>query len=448
MIGISIANSLGLNKLSGINPDAQAFITAAGITGTTQVDAINALVNGLQTDGLWSKMKAVYPFVTDNRNLLGYTEVLGFIPVWTRTNTTVTNNTTTAPNGTLTADTITSNSSVVASLNQLNLANAAGTYTQSFYIKQGSGGSSAVLYLNDGTTSNYSAAWFNLISGTLLTVTSVGTFSGASSAITNEGNGWYRCSLTFTKPSTANSSFSISISPDNSFVSNVGSQIFAWGAQLEVGALTAYQPIATTTQAFIASQFKYNLKDPRDVDAAFRLVFNGGWTHSSTGATPNGTNGYADTKFVPSSVLSTSSAHFSKYNRTNDLIPNKLDGSFQDSNLSFFQLNYTTANGSIGNNGAATYTPTDTRGLFNVTRTATNALKVFKNNTNLASSTDTITAIPNTNVFLGARNSNTIAFYNSYQVAFSSLGDGLTDTDATNLYTRVQTYQTALSRNV
>jgi hypothetical protein len=446
MIGIAIANSLGL-KLSGINPDAQAFITAAGITGTTQVDAINALVNGLQTDGLWSKMKAVYPFVTDNRNLLSFTESLGTLSVWTRTNTTVTNNSTTAPNGTLTADTITSNSSVVASLNQLNLANAAGTYTQSCYFKDGYSGW-VCLYTNDSTMSNYSAAWFNLTSGTLGSATSVGTFSGASSTITNEGNGWYRCSLTFTKPSTANSSFSITAAFDNSFATNVGGYIFAWGAQLEVGTLTAYQPITITTQAYIANQFKFNLVNPVNSDAAFRLVFNGGWTHSSNGATPNGTNGYADTKLVPSSVLSTSSAHFTKYNRTNDLIPNKLDGSFQDLNLSFFQLNYTTANGSIGNNGAATYTPTDTRGLFNVTRTATNALKVFKNNTNLASSTDTITAIPNTNVFLGARNSNTIAFYNSYQVAFSSLGDGLTDTDATNLYTRVQTYQTALSRQV
>ena len=44
-----------------------------------------------------------------------------------------------------------------------------------------------------------------------------------------------------------------------------------------------------------ATTHKWNLKDPRDLDAAFRLVFNGGWTHSSNGALPNGTNGYADT---------------------------------------------------------------------------------------------------------------------------------------------------------
>lgn len=452
MIGISIANSLGL-KLSGINPDAAAFIAAAGITDTTQVDAVNTLVNGLQADGLWSKMKAVYPFVTDNRNLLSYTEFLGQLAFWSRSNVNITNDSTTAPNGTLTADTITSNSLVTASLNQLNLANSAGTYTQSFYIKEGSGGSSAVLYLNDGTTSNYSAAWFNLTSGTLLTVKSVGTFSGASSTITNEGNGWYRCSLTFTKPSTANSSFSISISPDNSFSTNVNSQIFAWGAQLELGSTaTAYQSIATTQQAYIASQFKYNLKDPRDLDAAFRLVFNGGWTHSANGATPNGTNGYADTKLTPSSSLSTSSAHFAKYNRTNDLVGLKLDGSSVTGvpTETFFQHNYTTANGIIGEaSSIGVYTATDTRGLFNATRTALNAFKVFRNTSNIASSTTTVTVLPNRNVYLGARNdSSTIAFYNTYQVAFSSIGDGLTDTEAANLYTRVQAFQTSLSRQV
>jgi hypothetical protein len=43
--------------------DAQAFFTAAGITDTTQQNAINTLVVGLKTDGLWTSMQAIYPFV-------------------------------------------------------------------------------------------------------------------------------------------------------------------------------------------------------------------------------------------------------------------------------------------------------------------------------------------------------------------------------------------------
>jgi len=46
-----------------------------------------------------------------------------------------------------------------------------------------------------------------------------------------------------------------------------------------------------------ASSHKYNLKDPRDLNVAYRLSFAGGWTHSSNGVTPNGVNGYADTYF-------------------------------------------------------------------------------------------------------------------------------------------------------
>ena len=42
-----------------------------------------------------------------------------------------------------------------------------------------------------------------------------------------------------------------------------------------------------------ASSHKYNLKDPRDLDAAFRLTFATGWTHSANGMLPNGTTAFA-----------------------------------------------------------------------------------------------------------------------------------------------------------
>jgi len=49
-----------------------------------------------------------------------------------------------------------------------------------------------------------------------------------------------------------------------------------------------------------AASHKYNLKDPRDLDGAFRAVFNGGVTHNSAGITGNAINGWYDTKFSPS----------------------------------------------------------------------------------------------------------------------------------------------------
>jgi hypothetical protein len=65
---ISIGISVNGAQTSGppppaFDPDAQAFITATAITDTTQQNAINALVIGLKTDLLWTKMLAIYPFV-------------------------------------------------------------------------------------------------------------------------------------------------------------------------------------------------------------------------------------------------------------------------------------------------------------------------------------------------------------------------------------------------
>jgi hypothetical protein len=54
-------------------------------------------------------------------------------------------------------------------------------------------------------------------------------------------------------------------------------------------------------------------------------------------------------------------------------------------------------------------------------------------------------------MYLGAYNSISSAApinFSSIQFAFNYIADGLTDTDATNLYTRVQAFQTALNRQI
>ena len=73
-----------------------------------------------------------------------------------------------------------------------------------------------------------------------------------------------------------------------------------------------------------ASQHKYNLKDPRDLDAAFRLAFATGVTHSSTGMVGNGTTGYANT-FLSASNITLYDAHISYYSRTQVLATNNIE---------------------------------------------------------------------------------------------------------------------------
>ena len=49
--------------VGGCNADAQAFITAAGITDATQIAALCQLVADLKAGGVWNDLNALYPFV-------------------------------------------------------------------------------------------------------------------------------------------------------------------------------------------------------------------------------------------------------------------------------------------------------------------------------------------------------------------------------------------------
>lgn len=203
-----------------------------------------------------------------------------------------------------------------------------------------------------------------------------------------------------------------------------------------------------------ASTHKFNLKNPLNTDAAFRLVFSGGWTHSSTGATPNGTNAYADTFLTASTHLSKSSAHFAKYNRNNDLVgTQKCDGSYSGSgaSITYFQHNYVSANAVIGEVGlVVSYTPTNTKGLYIASRTELNNFSLFRNNISLGNNTSTISNISSVKNYIGARltQPGTADSFNSYECAFASLGDGLTDNQIKIYYNIVQNYQTLLGRQV
>ena len=209
-----------------------------------------------------------------------------------------------------------------------------------------------------------------------------------------------------------------------------------------------------------ASTHKFNLKNPLDTDAAFRLVFNGGWTHSSTGATPNGTNAYADTKLNPLSILTLYSNHISYYSRTNnnpgvdfDLGVGTAFGA--TSNSLFIRRSSNTAgydSGNVTGNNRITFSNTNSLGFYNGSITANNSRKYYKNGVSQISNTTVLTQDnPNANIFIGAYNEYDASganYFGSKQCAFSSIGDGLTDTDAANFYTAVQAFQTTLGRQV
>ncbi len=206
-----------------------------------------------------------------------------------------------------------------------------------------------------------------------------------------------------------------------------------------------------------ASTHKFNLKDPRDLDAAFRLVFNGGWTHSSTGATPNGTNGYADTYLIPSTTLTLNNTHLSVYSRTNnaqdriDIGSEQASGNrmvmhikWSDNNAYYDMYNQSTnrITYAMGSNAST--------GLFVNNRSSNILHNIWRNGTKLATSTNaTSGSLPPAKMFLSALGSTgATSFYSNRNLAFASIGDGLSDTEAANFYTAVQAFNTTLARQV
>ena len=202
-----------------------------------------------------------------------------------------------------------------------------------------------------------------------------------------------------------------------------------------------------------AESHKWNLKDPRDLDAAYRLVFNGGWTHSSTGILPNGTNAYADTKLIPSQQYSTnSSVSFGVYSR-NDKLENSTElnaysGASQNMGM---EPRWTDGKfyGYAWQDGIGTTSVTlnsGSLGLLSVTRQSSNTLKTFRNNILIGNQTSTVSGtLPTNSVRLSMGG---VAGYSSREKAFAYIGDGISDNEISLLSTAIQRFQTSLSRHV
>jgi hypothetical protein len=156
---------------------------------------------------------------------------------WAVGATTVTANTTVAPDGTSTADKVVATTADVRHVkNQLITVTSGVSYTLSFYVKAAE---YSKVYFADAQSGKYACS-FDLAAGTAGTPT--GAYTGKSASITNAGNGWYRCTLSFTANATESSRPSVIGYPNTgATLDNFGAQyigddtsgIFAWGAQLE-----------------------------------------------------------------------------------------------------------------------------------------------------------------------------------------------------------------------
>lgn len=190
-----------------------------------------------------------------------------------------------------------------------------------------------------------------------------------------------------------------------------------------------------------ALSHKWNLKDPRDLDEAFRLVETGINTHNSNGVTMNGINGYFNTMINPLTQMETSDGNISIYQRDN-----RLPRLAYDIGISMFGVitkyidgqAYFMWNGSFNN-----ISMTDTMGLFCVNRNGTNT-EGYKNGIKIKSVIESVNTLPQ-GLYIGS--TGTGAYSNS-NYAFVSIGDMLSESESLIFYNIIQKYQTTLGRNV
>jgi hypothetical protein len=201
-----------------------------------------------------------------------------------------------------------------------------------------------------------------------------------------------------------------------------------------------------------ATSQKFNLKNPLDTNAAFRLVFSGGFTFSSTGCQPNGINTYASTFLIPATSLSASSSHVSIYNRTAG------SGTINDWGTSGGALAFATAV-SLGGlayldcyNSSTNRIVTanaDAKGYYISSRSSSTSLKLFKNAAQLGTTNvNASVGVAGLGVDVKLFSYNPVANISNRECAFASIGDGLTDLESQLLYQITEKYQVALSRNI
>ena len=224
-------------------------------------------------------------------NLLTYSEQFDNA-YWSKLRATITADATTAPDGTTTADKLiqaagqTNNGLIQTPWLGLNVVDTQ-SYTVSVFAKKGTNRNYLALKETLSTGGGGVTQWFNLNTGALATLAPGSATSVA--AISDEGNGWYRCSVKFTANATRTGGIMITVSENDGSATNTDDQgfIYLWGAQFEEGSLaTSYIPTTTITKSAGGDFKSMSLADIKDtfLHPAIDLLVSG-----STGTQQGGT---------------------------------------------------------------------------------------------------------------------------------------------------------------
>jgi hypothetical protein len=217
-----------------------------------------------------------------------------------------------------------------------------------------------------------------------------------------------------------------------------------------------------------ATTTKYNLVDPQDTDAAFRLTWNGGWTFGPSGAQGNASNTYGNTHFVMSTDFANpqnlSMGHYTLDTPAQvQAYINTGFGTRSGFSTGWNYFNDLGINANIGvfdpygeDYRVGVFTAVNSQGLNWVDKESAASNKIYKNSTLSASGTfDTSAApIPTEPLFLAANNQEQYNGFPSFAnpsgntFAFAYIADSIGASNASALYTIIQDFQTTLGRQV
>lgn len=237
------------------------------------------------TSGTYTNSSGFITSTPASVNLLTYTQEFDNA-AWSKTNATITANSTAAPDGTSTADTMTDDATSGQHRIQQAISGAAAgtTYALSVYAKAGTHSFVQLL----GTGGSGTNAWFtaiaNLSTGAITQTGNGASGTLTSSSITSVGNGWYRIvavgSATGSAPVfrvamvPAASGNSLGATDGAVSYAGTGTSIFIWGTQAEAASTAStytrnygglfpprfdYDPVTLAARGLLVEEQRTNL---------------------------------------------------------------------------------------------------------------------------------------------------------------------------------------------
>jgi len=200
---------------------------------------------------------------------------------------------------------------------------------------------------------------------------------------------------------------------------------------------------------------KWNLKDARDLDIAYRVLWQGSILHNSSGSTPLASGGRGNTYFQVWENGMQNDISMSLYVPNKLMLPNTSGllsmgstvGAISSYSMYFNRTNYNLA-ADFGSNfqfANFSYNNIPQNGLITGSRISANSLKVFHNG---------VLKVQNTNNNTGTINTIPIHIHGNLATpinqtaSFASISTGLTESEISIFYSIVQQFQTILGRQV